>query len=309
VVKNQLNNLKRQAWKPIIQDGESTLNASKTSGKVWFSHGETWPICPNCQNPMRLVLQLNLQNLPNSLEEKFGSGLLQLFCCESNFEIKTGSFRLRELISVNSSYEDEFGEAVMAGNSVISVTAYEDEFGKAVIDTSEVSQEELELILSNTEPILEELIDICWMQACQAFSTSQVIRIVQPKDKANHVEVPEMESTFPTKLIVGWEEIEDYPHPDEAEQYGVLLNDKNKVWSEYILLNNLGDKLAGWPCWAQDIEYPKCPLCNQKMDQFIFQLEEYETTNFPYPHSGLGVGYVVQCPTHKEQVAFFCQFT
>ncbi|MEH2351200.1 MAG: DUF1963 domain-containing protein [Nostoc sp.] len=299
MVKNQLNNLKRQAWKPIIQDGESTLDASKTSGKVWFSHGETWPVCPNCQNPMRLVLQLNLQNLPNSLEEKFGSGLLQLFCCESNFEIKTGRFTLREPISVNS---------------YISVTTYEDEFGKevieeVVIETSELSEEESELILGNTEPILEELIDICWMQACQAFSISQVIMIVQPKGEVNHVEVPEMEKTFPTKFIVGWEEIEDYPHPDEVEQYGTLFNDKNKVSSEYILLNNLGDKLAGWPCWAQDIEYPKCPLCNQKMDQFIFQLEEYETTNFPYPHSGLGVGYVVQCPTHKEQVAFFCQFT
>ncbi|MEH1923706.1 DUF1963 domain-containing protein [Nostoc sp.] len=297
MVKNQLSDLKRQAWKPIILDGESTLDASKTSGKVWFFNGETWPVCPNCQNPMRLVLQLNLQQLPDSLEEIFGSGLLQLFCCESNFEIKTGSFTLREPMG---GYSDR----------VICITAYEDEFSETtVIETSELSEEESELIPGNPEPILEELIDTCWMQACKAFSTSQVIRIIQPKGEVNHVEVPDMEKTFPTKLIVGWEEIEDYPCPDEAEQYGILLSDEDKVSSEFILLNNVGDKLAGWPCWAQNIDYPKCPLCKQKMDQFIFQLEECETTNFPYPHSGLGVGYIVQCSTHKKQVAFFCQFT
>jgi uncharacterized protein YwqG len=294
MVKNKLNDLRRQAWKAIFQDGESTLNASKTSGKVWFSPEETWPVCPNCQKPMRLVLQLNLQELPESLEEKFGSGLLQLFCCESDFEIKTDRFILKE---------------PMGDNSSIYLTVYEDEFDQTIIETSELSEEKSELVFGNSKPILEELTEICWMQACKAFSTSQVIRIVQPTGQVNDVSVPEMENTFPTKAVVGWEEIEDYPCPDEAEQYGILLSDEDKVSSEFILLNNVGDKLAGWPCWAQNIDYPKCPLCNQKMDQFIFQLEECETTNFPYPHSGLGVGYIVQCSMHKEQVAFFCQFT
>nr|WP_322720914.1 DUF1963 domain-containing protein [Nostoc sp. ChiQUE02]MDZ8234003.1 DUF1963 domain-containing protein [Nostoc sp. ChiQUE02] len=294
MVKNKLNDLRRQAWKAIFQDGESALNASKTSGKVWFSPEETWPVCPNCQKPMRLVLQLNLQELPESLEKKFGSGLLQLFCCESDFEIKTDRFTLKE---------------PMADNSSIYLTVYEDEFDQTIIETSELSEEKSELVFDNSKPILEELTEICWMQACKAFSTSQVIRIVQPTGQVNDVSVPEMENTFPTKAVVSWEEIEDYPCPDEAEQYGILLSDKDKASSEFILLNNVGDKLAGWPCWAQNIDYPKCPLCNQKMDQFIFQLEECETTNFPYPHSGLGVGYIVQCSMHKEQVAFFCQFT
>lgn len=293
LIKSKLNHLKRQAWKPIIQTGEGALNASKISGKAWLNSGEIWPICPNCKNPLRLVLQLNLQELPKSLEDKFGSGILQLFCCESDFDIET----------------DEY---VLMGNSVVSsaITSssftYINESGESVTLTrseSYIETEELEQVLTRVKTA-------CCLMACEPFANNQLVRIIQPDDEPVEVEVPKMENFFPAKLIVGWEEMQEYPHPEEIKEYGIALDEReDEMLDEYDLLAQTGDKLAGWLSWAQYVEYPNCPTCNRKMNQFIFQLESDSDENSPYPHHGLGVGYLVQCPDHKEQVTFFCQFT
>ncbi len=59
-LKGKLSHLKRQAWKPIIKAGEGALNTSNISGKAWLNSDEIWPICPNCNKPLRLVILLNL---------------------------------------------------------------------------------------------------------------------------------------------------------------------------------------------------------------------------------------------------------
>ena len=119
-----------------------------------------------------------------------------------------------------------------------------------------------------------------------------------------------MEDEFPEKQIVGWQESEEYPHREELESFGVALEDQEiELLDQSSLFAQVGDKLGGWICWAQAIEYPSCPVCSQTMNQLIFQLESDLNASFPYPHRGLGVGYLVQCPEHREQVTFFCQFT
>lgn len=291
-IKSKLNHLKRQAWKPIMQLGEGALNASKVSGKAWLNCGETWAICPNCKNPLRLVLQLNLQQLPESLENKFGSGILQLFCCESDFDIET----------------DEY---ILMGNSVVSTTTsssftYINESGESVT----LTRSEPYIETKEPEQVLTKVRTVCCLMACEPFANNQLVRIIQLDDELVEVEVPEMEEFFPAKLIVGWKEMEEYPHPEEIKEYGIALDEREyEILEEYELSAQVGDKLGGWLSWAQYIEYPTCPTCNQKMNQFIFQFESDSDQNFPYPHHGLGVGYLVQCPNHKEQVTFFCQFT
>lgn len=296
LIKRKLNHLKRKAWKPIIQVGEGALNTSKTSGKAWLNRGTIWPICPNCKNPLRLVLQLNLQELPESLEGKFGSGIFQLFCCESNFEFETDDYILRANPQI--------------AETSFRWTVYED---KETGETSEVV-EELKPSIETEEPeqVLTRAKDSCWIRTCQPFTNSQLVRIIQPHGEPVEVEVPDMEKVFPAKLILGWEEIqEEYPiDSEEIKGYGIVLDDQEtEILCESDSSAQVGDKLAGWPCWAQSVEYPNCPTCHREMNQFIFQFEWCENTNFPYPHHGLGVGYLVQCPEHKEQVAFFCQFT
>lgn len=87
-ISKKLSHLKRKAWKPITKRGDGDLTASKFAGKPWLSANEKWPTCPNCRQPMRFFLQLNLQELPESLKSKFGNGLLQMFYCLNEVEIE-----------------------------------------------------------------------------------------------------------------------------------------------------------------------------------------------------------------------------
>ncbi|MCU0533873.1 MAG: YwqG family protein [Hydrococcus sp. Prado102] len=43
------------------------------------------------------------------------------------------------------------------------------------------------------------------------------------------------------------------------------------------------------------------------MNQLVFQIESHE--NVPYMWGDGGVGYILQCPIHKEEVAFLWQCT
>ncbi|HBL10742.1 MAG TPA: molybdate metabolism regulator, partial [Cyanobacteria bacterium UBA11162] len=62
-----------------------------------------------------------------------------------------------------------------------------------------------------------------------------------------------------------------------------------------------GDKLAGYPLWVQGMEYSGCPICHEPMRQ-VFQLVSED--NLPYMFGDVGIGHVLQCQTHKEQLAF-----
>jgi len=149
---------------------------------------------------------------------------------------------------------------------------------------------------TNTEPHCET--------ECQAFfpfSKSQLVRVIHPESGHPSIEVPDIPLSFPPKQIVGWEESDDYPHWEEANAQGLELDDN--TWE---VLTEQGfprpnDKLAGWPHWIQGIEYPACPVCQEKMT-LVFQLDSND--HLPYMFGDLGCGHITQCPTHKTQVAF-----
>ena len=65
------------------------------------------------------------------------------------------------------------------------------------------------------------------------------------------------------------------------------------------------DKLAGYPRWVQDPQYPNCPLCDRSMERLIFEFASDD--NIPFLWGDGGTGYFLQCPKHKEQVAFLWQ--
>ncbi len=71
----------RVAWKPIVEAGDAQTSASKFSGKPYTSSDYEWPLCNNCNQQMQFFLQLDLSALPKELDNRFGSGLLQLFYC------------------------------------------------------------------------------------------------------------------------------------------------------------------------------------------------------------------------------------
>jgi uncharacterized protein YwqG len=177
-LKQKLSGVRRLAWKPIVQEGDGDLNASKFAGKPWLSADENWPVCPNCQKPMQLFLQLNLDQVPESLNGKFGSGLLQFFYC----------------------------------------TSYD-------------------------EPHCEVDCD-----AWEPFATTKLVRIIQPNTTPSEMEIPEIEDLFPAKLIVGWEQRDEYPDREEIEIDNYTLD--NKAFDIVYKRPRREDKLAGWPSWV-----------------------------------------------------------
>lgn len=77
-----LEKVKRKCWKPVVDEGDGDVEASKFSGLPWLAADEEWPVCGNCKKPMQLFLQLNKKDLPPEAQDSFvGGDVLQLFYC------------------------------------------------------------------------------------------------------------------------------------------------------------------------------------------------------------------------------------
>ena len=86
IVKAKVSHFKKAAWRPLVEIRDGDRTASKFAGHPWLGTDEVWPICPKCQEPMQFFLQLNLDELPTALTDKFGKGLLQFFYCTSDVD-------------------------------------------------------------------------------------------------------------------------------------------------------------------------------------------------------------------------------
>jgi uncharacterized protein YwqG len=221
---------KRKAWKPIVENRDGSLLASKFSGAPFLETAEEYPSCQNCEKPLQLFIQLNLGELPEPVQGEFGCGLLQMFYCTSE------------------------------------------------------------------EPLCE--VDC---EAFFPFAKSVLVRIIQPNIDASSDEVSLPENSFTPKLIMGWEETEDYPNSEEGKSLGIILEDDE--WDSFYEeeFPQVGDKLAGYPAWVQGIEYPNCPICGETM-RLLFQIDSED--NLPYMFGDVGCGHITQCKIHTEQLAF-----
>jgi uncharacterized protein YwqG len=169
----------------------------------------------------------------------------------------------------------------------------------------------------------------CTRDSCQGYGGWEpfsddisLVRVVQPTGLGLMASVPQQESFFPAKRIVGWTRFLDLPKPSEHEELGLkytydfdagtlrlecpelefdLTNPMHACPAEEIANSELGDKLAGWPAWVQNVEYPNCPRCGRRMVHF-FQVGSED--NIPFMFGDAGCGHITQCPQHKEVVAF-----
>ncbi|MEO0491714.1 MAG: DUF1963 domain-containing protein, partial [Cyanobacteria bacterium J06659_2] len=266
---NPLERFKRLAWKPIVKEGDGDLRSSKFGGKPWLGADEGWPLCPNCDNPMRFFLQINLAEIPEAIRSKFGQGILQFFYCTYETTIE------HDHSTPNTS--------VMSGNLQTGVVHYIEH--QSCLDPS-------------------------------PFSRHRLIRIVQADGVSGVFEVPETvcqladssEGGFPPRRIVGWQQYDEYPGYADYENLrraDVSLSDDDDNYIQAVAESPEIDKLAGWPLWIQDVEYPACPTCQQPMNQLVFQLASDD--NIPFLWGDVGIGYLLQCPEHTDQITFLSQ--
>ncbi|MDO8646936.1 MAG: DUF1963 domain-containing protein [Candidatus Diapherotrites archaeon] len=143
--------------------------------------------------------------------------------------------------------------------------------------------------------------------------TCELVRVIIPKGKPQNIVVPKLEPNQikPVK-ITGWMEVEEFPSGTEIQE----LNLDEKIAEDYELIEKIDDenntiqqkdKLGGWPFWIQSPWLLECKKCGKPM-QLFFQL-----CSQAIPEASLdyffcdGIGYIFQCPQHKEEVVFFYQ--
>jgi len=94
--------------------------------------------------------------------------------------------------------------------------------------------------------------------------------------------------------------MDDLPNWEEQKMYGVELSDSeaDEVSETYP---RGGEKLMGWPCWIQGVEYPNCPECGSPMGH-VFQIDSEGA--LPFMFGDVGIGHITLCPKHTSILAF-----
>jgi len=265
ILSKEIRSLKKKTWIPVTEDGDGEIFESKFSGIPLLTEGESWPHCKYCGKPMMFFLQINLDVIPEELKAEWNmrEGILQMFYCTE--EEASGS-------------ENKNGE-------------------------------------------------------------NMLIRILDNSGKPSaDIKIPEGLTLFPPKKIIEWKESFDYPIFNELEYLGIkpridtdaditiemleecgfddydpedikegALDEGEHYDIVWEVLNEIikrplsGEKLGGWPLWVQEVNYPTCPVCGNKM-RFLLQIDSNKT--LPYVFGDYGCGHITQCSEHNSVLAF-----
>lgn len=71
----------RPGWMPDVEDGDVDTVSSKFGGAPALLSNEQVPTCGSCAKPLSLLVQLNLDDLPEEAQALPGQHTLQLFYC------------------------------------------------------------------------------------------------------------------------------------------------------------------------------------------------------------------------------------
>lgn len=148
--------------------------------------------------------------------------------------------------------------------------------------------------------------------AWEPFGSNRLLRFLGQSEPAR--EVPACPEPPQAADLVGWDERSESPHsedlPDLADDLAEArwqlsdLADEGGADSKDLTLAGprLGNRLLGWPAWAQGSELPTCPSCGERM-AFVFQLDA-NSGPLCALFAADGTGHVTQCPKHPEVLAF-----
>ena len=247
-VMNAIGHLKQSAWKPITQEGDGDRKSSKFGGMPWLNADESYPSCPCCHKPLRFFFQLNLQDLPENLNQRFGSGILQLFHCTNE-----------TVLYSDHPTEDGVGWEILPG--------MDDRYiGFRICDDPRTfSPCKLVRIIQPSEFPAE-------------FQTPVI-------DDYRYIL---REGEFPPKVITDWQEIDSYPSPYDIEEQGIQLTLDDLDFVREIRFYPECDRLSGWTYWIQRDERPECRICHQPMEHLILTLESDDNIPFLWGDCGVG---------------------
>ena len=152
----------------------------------------------------------------------------------------------------------------------------------------------------------------------EAFDASHRVRVVDPSQPGARAAAEGR--PFLARCIVAWEPLPgDLPHPEEHAHQGLHVEHDFKAGTLRVRCPEVGletpplpddafeeeelgrahdkDKLLGWPCWIQGVEYPSCPRCGREMEH-VFQLDSED--HLPWMWGDSGIAHVTRCPEHPD---------
>ncbi len=136
------------------------------------------------------------------------------------------------------------------------------------------------------------------------FSKGAVVRRIKIDGSSKEIK-PKIDEIFDEQEIIAWEEIKDYPHPEEYQELGISFNNEDEVL-ELLEERNIsqcleGDKVFGWPYWVQSVEYPFDRKTKTKME-LLFQIDS--DRNLSYMFGDAGIGHITKSPVDEDELAF-----
>ncbi|GAA4343053.1 DUF1963 domain-containing protein [Flaviaesturariibacter amylovorans] len=139
--------------------------------------------------------------------------------------------------------------------------------------------------------------------AYEPFSKSVVARRIDVGGPSAATE-PDLDEVFPERRITGWTAADDYPHYEEHEALGLMIDDDDYEVLESEVEKGVplaGDKLYGWPLWVQSEEYPYDRQTGKRME-LLFQIDS--EVNLPYMFGDSGIGHLTVSPDNDGELAF-----
>ena len=146
-------------------------------------------------------------------------------------------------------------------------------------------------------PNCEEL-----LQAHKPYSPGGIVHWV-PSPEGESVQIePDIEQLFPEKRIDAWKPLVDYPSFEELRELGVdiPLDDYALLEHKQVAVPFGGDKLFGWPLWADQMNYPFDRQTRSRMEQ-LFQFASRD--HLPWSFGEIGVCHLHESP---DQPDHFC---
>ena len=286
-LKKKCHPFQKDAWLPLTEAGNGDVLASKFSGTPWLASDESWPGCPSCGQEMLLLLQLNIAQLPSSIQIMPGSGLLQLFLCldravQCQVSEPWQPFSPNRLIRIVEPRGAAKTTAVAnTAKKLCQLYPPRQITGWSKIADFPNYEEYEEYGITLEDEDFENFFDEQPEEIDLALGVSPVNH-----DKTTSIDLhnPNWEHK--------WERI--------REEYLIQACQSKNI---DMLVAAEGDKLGGWPCWLQGIQYPQCPLCRCRMDAMIFQIDS-TGANLPNIFSADSIGYLTCCPHHQHLFSF-----
>jgi uncharacterized protein YwqG len=271
--KAALQKYKRDAFIPIVENGDGSLTDSKFGGTPYMREEDKWSIC-ECGYPTEFVVQINLDTLPFNKGE-YGTGLFQMWKCP----IDCGSSKIVRIIVPNGSGVKVTIPDINNWQYEIGIRTLSDRHSLQCIEFGGLFMPEVKILRPDINKLINEY-------------------------RTRHTE-----PHFPAKRIISWVREDDYPDFEEIEEEDL----EEEIWEKHEEYNcweygKRGEKMGGWTYWYDKIsvyyKYPKCPICEEEMTTLLLQIDHDSNIHLWNIYYGEGTVNIYQCRQHKQQVEY-----